>query len=763
MVPNTTNADKEEGSKPLPSSQFWTLQLSMAKKDHEEFWSYGKKVETRFKNAKDSGQKHGRGKRFNILYSNTETLKAALYARTAKPDVRQRFTQKKDALARTAGEMMERVLSYCSDTTHHDRSFRQGVHDMVLPGRGVVWLEYEPQIGTDEMGQEIVADQKVDDSFVYYRDFLHSPSRCWAEVWWIARRKLMTRDDMRDAGFKDADSIPLNWLPELEGGKEKEVPDALKRAEVWEIWHKSKKERIFVVEGHPKVARVDADPYGLSGFWPCAEPAQAITSNDSFVPSALFCEYEDQADDLDEITERISKLTRALKRRGIYDASIKELRRLSKAADNEFIPAENFAAFASSGGLKVAFQTEDLKPIADALLGLYEQKNQLVQQIYEIMGMGDIMRGVSDPNETLGAQQLKAQFGSTRIKTMQSDVQRWIRDTLRIKAELIAEHFEPQTLLAMSGMDLETEAERKAEEAKEQAEEAQKWQMEVQQAVAQGQQPPPPPEPEEEDNEEEEPTIDAVVELLRDDKMRSYQIDVETDSTIFEDAESEKASRTELLTAMAGFMQQWLPVVQVGGAPMTRLGFEMLEFGVRGFKSGRQLEEALDECKEALLEEQDNPQPPPPDPAVEREKLKMEGDAKRLEADMQLKGMDMQLKQMDLQTKGAEIELKKQSMAMDQEAKAAELGFKRQQMELDLTGKQIAMEYDSRARESDFEGKRRMMELDYAGKSVESERKAKEKEQSDKDKSESKAKAEQPKRVKFERDENGKIIGGTVS
>ena len=56
-----------------------------------------------------------------------------------------------------------------------------------------------------------------------------------------------------------------------------------------------------------------------------------------------------------------------------------------------------------------------------------------------------------------------------------------------------------------------------------------------------------------------------------------------------------------------------------------------------------------------------------------------------------------------------------------------------------------------------------MMELDYAGKSAESERKAKEKEQSDKDKSESKAKAEQPKRVKFERDENGKIIGGTVS
>lgn len=745
MTPNTENAAKEEGSKPLPSSQFWTLQLSLAKSDHKDFWDYGKKVEQRYKNKKDSVQKSNRGKKLQILYSNSETVKAALYARTAKPDVRQRFTQQKDELARVAGDMVERVLSYCADTTHHDRAFRKGVHDLVLPGRGVVWVEYEPTLGQDEMGQEILVDQKVDDCFVYYRDFLHSPARCWADVWWIARRKLMTRDDMRDAGFKDAETIPLNWLPELEGGKDKEVPDALKRAEVWEIWHKSKKERIFVIEGHPNVARVDPDPYGLQGFWPCAEPCQALTGNDTLVPTALFSQYEDQADDLDEITERISKLTRALKRRGIYDASVKELKRLSKAGDNEFIPSESFAQFAAAGGLKGAFQTEDLKPIADALLGLYQQRDQLIQSIYEITGISDIMRGSSDASETLGAQQLKAQFGSARIKTMQHDVQRWIRDTLRIKAELVSEHFEPQTLLAITGMKLETEAERAQKEAQEMAQKMQEWQMQAQQAMQQGQPTPPQPQPEPPDS-EDEPTIDAVVALLRNDKLRSYQIDVETDSTVFQDAEAEKETRTELLTAMAGFVQQWAPVSQ-GNEPMTKLGFEMLEFGVRGFKAGRQLEEALEECREALLEQAQNPQPPPPDPEMERLQAKTEAEKQTHAMNLELKNKDLEIKNMDMAFKREELGIKREDLMLTREAKQLELGYKSKQMEMDLTGKQLSHQFDAEARRGALEDSK-----------MDRESKAKEREATSKPKGE-----KQPRKVVFERGPDGRISGASIN
>ena len=626
MIPNKTTEDTQgETPAPAKSATFWQQQIELAEKDHDEFWKYGAKCEKRFKNEKDTIGKAGTKKRLNILYSNTETLKASLYARTAKPDVRQRHTQQADKLGKTVAEMMERLLTAASDCSEHDRAYRKGVQDMALPGRGVVKVCYEPELGVDpETGQEIITDQEVEEEFVYYKDFLHSPSQCWEQVWWVAFRHRMTREDLRDNKFDDAETIPLNWTPDTTK-KDREVSDDLKRAEVWEIWHKAKKERVYIVKGHPNVLRTDPDPYGLDDFYPMAEPIQAVTGNDTLVPSAYFQQYEDQADDLDEITARISILTKALRRRGVYNAGIKELKRLAKASDNEFIPAEDWASFAASGGLKGAFDTEDIAPIAQTIVALYEQKGQLMQAIYDTVGISDILRGGStDPNETATAQALKSQNGSIRMKLAQRDVQRWVRDTLRIKAELVAEHFEPKTLLDMSGMKLPTQAEIQAQLAQAQME-----------AMQTGQEFQPP---------EEMPlTIDDVVKVLRDDKLRSYHIDIETDSTVFEDAEAEKAGRTELLTAMSGFLQQWMPVAQMGGAPMVKLGFDMLSFGVRGFKAGRQLEDSLDEARASIEQAAAQPpEPPPPDPKVEGEKIKLQGVQMKAEADMQKTQMDMQ-------------------------------------------------------------------------------------------------------------------------
>lgn len=663
-TPNTQTDEAEGQMKPtdgLPSSAFWQQQISLAEKAHRQFFDQGKALEKRYRGERDATQKSFKRRRFAIVYSNTETMRSALYARQAKPDVRQRWTQRENTVARTVGDMMERALVYTIDTTSHDKAFRAGVKDLCLPGRGVVRLCYEPSMGYGEAGQEVIVDQTVYEEFVYYRDFLHSPGKSWAEVWWVAFRKLLTRDDMEQQGFINADRIPLDWSPDIGGKKDAEIPEDLRRAEVWEIWNKSKKQRIFLVKGHPVLCRApDDDPYSLKDFWPMAEPIQAVVDNSDYVPCSLITEYEDQADDLDEITDRISKLTKALKRRGIYDSSVEVLKRLARANDNEFlpVPGDKYAMVAAGGGLKRAFDTEDLKPIADALLGLYQQRDMLIQAIYEITGISDIMRGASQASETATAQQLKANFGSARLKDMQQDVQRWIRDTLRIKAELIAEHFEPQVLMQMTGIELQSRAEWQAQQA-----------QQAMQAAMMGQ----PYQPQEPDD--DQVFLEDVMEMLRSDRMRSYSIDIETDSTVFEDAATEKADRTELLQAIAGFMTGWLPVVQAGGPPMAKLGMKMLEFGVRGYKAGRQLEEALDEASDAIEEAaKQPPPPPPPDPNVEGEKIKLEGikmqaqaDAQATQADMARTQMDGQLSfakhQMDMQKMAAQAELDKQRMA----------------------------------------------------------------------------------------------------
>ena len=621
-------AEKPKGLDEVQAARFWTMQLDLAEKSSKDFNQQGERIEKKYRVERDEYTKLRKsGKRFAILYSNTETLKSALYARTPKPDVRRRFGDR-NPIARMGAEILERSLSYCADNTKHDRAYKRAVQDRLLPGRGVVRLEYEPEIsqvpvidpmtgqpgiGPDgqPMMQEQIISQKVEEHYVYWRDFACSPARSWDHVWWIAFRHRMTREDLRENQFQDADAVPLNWTPDTDTRQQNDrnLTDDIKRAEVWEIWDKNREQRFWIVKGYKKALRIDEDPYGLEDFWPMAEPLQGVTGNDTFTPAPDYAEYEDQADDLDEITARISILTKALKRRGVYDASVEELKRLPRAGDNEFIPSKNFQMLASKGGLAVAFQTEDIQPMIQVLEGLYQQREQLIESIYEITGISDIMRGATKADETATAQNIKAQFGSMRLKDQQREVQRWVRDTYRIKAELIAEHFEPQHIAAMTGQN------------------------------------------------PQDPAFLQAVQLIKSDESRAYQIDIETDSTVFEDAEQEKQSRTELLTAMGAFAQQWMPVVQVAPEMMPLVG-EMLAFGVRGFKAGRSLEDVIDQTMQAIQQRLANPPPPQPDPAV----MKVEAEMKR---DEQSHQMDMVGKEMDLQAKAADIQFKQQSASID--------------------------------------------------------------------------------------------------
>lgn len=660
------------------TSKFWLAQLSIAEKEHREFWEAASKHEKRYLNERDTVHRKGAAKRFQIIYANTETTMSALYARQAKPDVRQRWTSAKDKLARTVAETLERALSFLQDTTEHDKVNRRAVKDRCIAGRGIVRVCYEAETGEVD-GQEVIVRQMIRDEHVYWRNFLHSPAESWSDVWWVGFRHYMTRSDLKDQGFVNPDDIPLDWCPDIDGKKDSDIPDDLKRAEVWEIWHKPKKERLWVVKGYPYILRADEDPYNLADFFPLAEPIQGVYANCSYIPRSPIVEYEDQIDDLDEITDRISRLTRALKRRGVYDAAIKELKRLARANDNEFVPIENFGAFAQGGGFQGSFQVEDLQPAIVVLQGLYEQRRALIETIYEVTGISDIMRGQSQASETATAQSIKAQFGSARIKDAQQDVQRWIRDTMRIKAELIAEHLQPEHLMEMTGQQLPSIADIEQQYA----------QVRLQAQMA-GQQPPPPP--------QNVLTVEQVVEVLRSDRLRSYHVDIETDSTIFEDAAQEKQDRVELLQSMAAFMQQSMPLVQMGGPPVQKLMLSMMEFGVRGFKGSRAMEDALDEMKEEMERiAQQPPEPPPPDPQEEIAKLKLQMEQMKLEGQQMKNQADMAKTQADMQKMQLGAQVDQAGVQADMMRTEMDIAAAIQKHELDM--EKIEAEYERMERE----------------------------------------------------------------
>jgi hypothetical protein len=269
-------------------------------------------------------------------------------------------------------------------------------------------------------------------------------------------------------------------------------------------------------------------------------------------------------------------LIKGIKARGIYDSTISEFSKLFSSEENDLVAAESAAALMEKGGLEKAIWMLPIEKHAQVLVQLYTYRESLKQSIYEITGLSDIMRGSTNASETLGAQQLKSQWGSMRLQRRQRDVQRFVRDLLRIKAEIISEKFSPETIMMITGIKLPTQAEK------------QQAQMMAQIASAQGQ-----PVPPELQAILMKPSIDDVLQVIRSDSSRSMRIDIETDSTIATQLDADRKDMTELMTGLGGFIQNIGPAVQTGFIP-GEVAKNLLMSLTRKFKLGNDVEDAVD-------------------------------------------------------------------------------------------------------------------------------------------------------------------------
>ena len=594
-----TDDTRAEQEKLLGPSRYWQNELEQASQFERDWRERGNRVVERYRDERGGNAVIGPiASRFNILWANTETLKGALFARMAKPDVRRRFPDPNPA-ARQVAILLERTLSYDLDTYDASRPLRSALEDYLLPGRGVVWVVYEPIIIKEKIKVEVkdddidiveeeevehVGDQRCRFEYVHWQDYRESPSRRPEDATWRARRHLFTRDELVGRGFAHAYEVPLTWMPDTDSNEQ--LDEIYNRAEVWEIWDKVQRKRLFVSSGFKDLLAEDDDPYQLEDFFPTPVPLIAVRTNNTSIPVPEFTLYQDQADELDRVTSRITHLIEGLKRRGVYDSSVPELANLATAGDNDFVPSENFSSLAQKGGLSVVFQTEDISQISAVLQGLYTQRAQVLQIIYEVTGISDIIRGGgTKASESATAQQLKAQYGSMRLRLRQDAIQKYIRDLFRIKAELIAENYEPEILERITGMEV----------------------------------------------------TDEMLQIMRNDKTRHYQIDVETDSTVFADEEEMKRTRVEFANVMGGYLVQAIEATR--NAPeLTPIAFEILKFVSGAWKIGRNFEDVIDQTESQVMQQLQamQQQPPQPDPEeriaqqriaaeLEREKLKQEG------------------------------------------------------------------------------------------------------------------------------------------
>jgi hypothetical protein len=625
----------------LKSAENWIAALELSKKDTKSWETKGDKIVKRYR---DERGESNTSKRYNILWSNIQTLFPAVYSRKPKAQCDRRYKDK-DPVGRTAAQILERALQYEIDHySDYDSAIRNALRDRLLPGRGVAWVRYE-QAGqiTDDVEKSVATDYDEEYSpcdYVFWKDFRMSPARTWEEVTWVARRVYMEKE----AGVKrfgdDFKNVPLSHEPVGLDDMDIGQKDQLKKAIVWEIYNKQDKKVIWVAENYQYILDERADPLELDCFFPCPKPLFATLTTDSLIPVADYLQYQDQAMELDEITARIGKLVDACKVVGIYDASQPAIERmLSEGYDNSLVPVDSWAMLAEKGGLKGSVDWFPLDQVVGALAQMYAAREQTVQVIYAVTGLSDIVRGASQASETATAQQIKSNFASLRLKEIQNSVAVFASELLNIKAQIMCSFYKPETLIEMSGI-MGTDDAQFAEPA---------------------------------------------IELLKNGKLRDFRIEVASDSLVELDERGEQESRTQFLAAVGGFLQQ---AVQAPPELAPLMG-EMLLFGVRGFKVGRDIENAFDEAMAKLRE----PKPPQADPneAIQQaEQMKLQAQQQSEQQRMQV---DMQIEQNKAQLTG-QLEAMKAEQA--QAIEAAKIEFERWKAELEASTKVTVAEIQAK-------------------------------------------------------------------
>lgn len=689
----------------------WEQEIAAYESDTESWVSRSEKIIDRYRDSRKMRQET-RSIRYNILWANVQVMRPALYARDPIPRVQRRFKQK-DAPSRVGAEVVQNCLSYLIECGNFGDAMRAAVLDRLLSGRGTVWIRYEPTFEdvttqtTDDVTGEVREEtqqqlkyEKALPDYVHWKDMGHTFARTWDEMRGVWRITYLDRDALVARFGDKGKDIPLTHTPnedESRSGKKKGTEQD-KKAVIYEIWDKDSKRAIWLCKEYKDgVLDVRQDPLEIEGFFPCPKPLYATLANDDLVPTPDYVMYQDQASELDELTERISLIVSAVRVAGVYDASAPGIGRLltEGKADNRLIAVSNWAMFAERGGLKSAMDLLPVLQIAQTLQQLYQSRDALKADIYEITGMSDIIRGATNPNETAKAQEIKSQYVNLRLNESQKDVERFARDLLRIMADLVSSKFSLQTLSNMSGVVLLNDAEKQKI-------------MQMQQMAQQMQQTgqPAPAVPPEALEMLDKPTWEEVASVLRDDQVRNFKIEVETDSTIAINDKDEKDGINEFMMAMGQYMQGVTIAVEKGALPK-EAGKQILLTVMRKYRFGDEVEEAF--------EAPDNT-PPPVDPAMQKKEQELQQQQEELDKAVKQFQDDQSKFKTEVESANASFETQKQSFEAEKQiaSQTAQSDYKTMEAEFQAQVKGILADFNAEQKIAQADAKTAVSQIQLA-------------------------------------------------
>lgn len=694
----TATADRKketEGKKPPDALvKVYRREIERYERATRSWYEEGAQIENVYLKDQDTAAS---SRKYSLLYSNVETLKPAVYAKIPTVTCSRRYKDR-DPVARTAAELMERASNTTLDLYGADETFKLVRDDRLLPGRGQGWVRYEAELEEyeeqteekDDQGEYVMAtrerlsSEKVCADYVHWKDFGHNVARTWQEVWLVWRCVYKTHADVAKRwDTKTANRLKYTATPPAGGGEGKTEDEEEKYCKIYELWDKTRRKVAWLADNDPDFLEIGKPPINFRKGFPCPEPCYGAKTSKQLIPRPDYVYYRDQAKEINDLTEKIHRLTQWLIVKGFVPAGpssvadpIEEALRDKNNAEL-FVQVDSMKEWSERGGAAKLIDWLPIEAVVEAIKAAIEARRVLVQDVYELTGIGQALRGETDARKTRGAVEIEAQTGSRRLKNTKDDLARWCRDMAALTAEVIAEKFEPQSIADITGYKY----------------------VPIQQTAMPGQpgmmgnvvqfpgmQQPGMQQPGQEmmggDDQGQDGLVfdDRHIQLLRDDRMRSFRIDVETDQTGQGDENMEKERRIELLTGMGASMKQ---MVEVGAASpdMAAVMKDLVIFTLRSFRVGRTIEESIERNFDKAVAQARQAQAAAaqkPDPEmlkaqtqVQVAQAELQMDAQRGQQEMQIEGQKAQQQmQIAQQTAQQDAQIKQQTAMLDAQTKS---------------------------------------------------------------------------------------------
>lgn len=600
----------------------WARRLAQefdaARKALKEWHAEAQEAIAAYNGTKDAGQA---GMSLNVYNADTQTQEAILFGNPPRTTVTRRFADAQDDVARVAGEIQERLLN--ADIEGEDDTFSQAVSyahwERQVPGFGLCRVRYvmgevekvpgkpaipHPTMPGVEMAPAIPdmerrPNEAVETDWVHWQDVLWNPCRVWHEVTWLAFGTDVSRRQAAEKfGEETAATLPAKNRP----GNEDKAASPWDRIRLWEVWMKEERQVFFYVEGVGQVlAPVGVevaenggipDPLGLEGFFPCPRPLIANLTTSRLVPKPDYALAKELYRDVNELAGRIRMLESAVKVRGAYDKSNQGLRQVMDGEGNGLVPVDNWALLAERGGLQGAISWLPIEQVVAALQVLQGRLVEKQDMLRQLTGMSDIMRGqASSEGATATEQRIKARFGSVRMERRQKELARFVSDLQRLRAEVMAKHFDESTYLARCNCERTPDAN-----------------------LAQ-----------------------QAVQLLKS-GLSKYRIEVKPETISMTDFDALKQERTEVIAAVSQYLTAAAPLGQQVPAAGPGL-LQILQWMVSGLRGASEIEGVLDsmiaQAQQAAQAAAAAPQAQQPDPKLMAQQLKSQTDLEKVDRELQ--------------------------------------------------------------------------------------------------------------------------------